>query len=112
MSGQPDPKPKARKVNRAGGRKKLLTEGRCRICERNLPLTRHHLVPKSLGGSDVDDNIVPLCGDGVRGCHGLIEARDPIACSTLRAKLTKKETAYVLKRKNAVFLDRYYPLAA
>lgn len=111
MSGKPDPKPSARKVNRAGGRKKL-AEGRCRICELFVPLTRHHLVPKSLGGSDVEDNIVPLCGDGVRGCHGLIEDRDPVACSTLRSRLKKKEIAYILKRKNPVFLDRYYPLAA
>lgn len=107
---RPDPKPEKRIVNRSAGREKVLREGRCRICKRvDLPLTRHHLIPRSLRGSDVDENIVPLCGDGVRGCHGLIEARNEEACMKLRASLSKRELAHVIQRKGAQFLDNYYP---
>jgi hypothetical protein len=37
----------------------------------------HHIVPKSQGGDDVPENLAPLCGDGTRGCHGLIESHGP-----------------------------------
>lgn len=40
----------------------------CYICEAEKPVdfrNRHHKVPKSLGGSDANDNLVDLCP----GCH-------------------------------------------
>lgn len=81
---------------------------RCRICETTFGTSFHHIVPKSLGGDDLKDNIVPLCGDGVRGCHGLVEARDPEACATLGDRLSAAERAYVLGKKGPAFLARYY----
>lgn len=38
------------------------------------PVTLHHICPRSQGGGDVVENLVPLCGDGTRGCHGLLES--------------------------------------
>jgi 5-methylcytosine-specific restriction endonuclease McrA len=37
----------------------------------------HHIVPRSQGGSDIVENLAPLCGDGTRGCHGKLEAHQP-----------------------------------
>lgn len=93
--------------------------GPCRVCtlpERNggasahapYPLSFHHLVPRSLGGDDVADNIVPLCGDGTRGCHGLIEARDRSALGALATALTEAERAYIAARLGAGGMERLY----
>lgn len=37
---------------------------------------------------DVRPNLTPLCGDGVRGHHGRIEAHEPTACEALYGVLT------------------------
>ncbi|HXH35240.1 MAG TPA: hypothetical protein VNJ54_12655 [Plantibacter sp.] len=63
---------------------------------------------KSLGGDDLADNLVPLCGSGTTGCHGLVEAFDPRACSLLGMRLTEAERAYVIGRKGAYYLERRY----
>jgi len=80
----------------------------CRVCVAFLAATAHHLVPRSLGGDDVEDNLVGLCGSGTTGCHGLVEARDPWACSLLGLRLTDAERAYVIEKKSAAWLERYY----
>lgn len=38
--------------------------------------TGHHVLARGQGGDDVAANIVPLCGSGTTGCHGLIENED------------------------------------
>lgn len=84
--------------------------GPCRCCGQ-WGSSFHHLVPRSLGGDDVADNIVPLCGDGVRGCHGDVEARVPTALNALRQSLRPEELRYILRTKGGGFLDRYLPTA-
>ena len=37
----------------------------CVACGQTGNLTQHHLVPRSLGGSDADENLLTLCGS----CH-------------------------------------------
>lgn len=107
-----DPKPLKRvKADRAGWeriREEKLTGRSCRVCVAFIAGTLHHLVPRSLGGDDVADNLVPLCGSGTTGCHGLVEARDPWACSLLGFRLTEAERAYVIGKKGEAFLHRYY----
>jgi hypothetical protein len=77
------------------------------------PLSRHHLVPRGRfglgGGDDVDENLVPVCGDGSRGCHGAIERREPGYRQRLRGRLKAVEVAYVLGKRGAAWLDRHYP---
>jgi hypothetical protein len=80
----------------------------CRICDTLTARSLHHIVPKSLGGDDVAENCTPLCGTGTTGCHGLVEARDPWACTMLGRRLTGAERVYVLGKKGAAFLERYY----
>jgi 5-methylcytosine-specific restriction endonuclease McrA len=102
-----DPKPAARRIDREAGVEKVRSEGRCRICPATYGLTRHHLVPRSLGGDDSDDNLIPLCFV----CHDLYETqpKDQGPGKLIRRSLTKREVGYVLRRKGRVFLDRYYP---
>lgn len=38
--------------------------------------TGHHVIARGKGGDDVLANIVPHCGSGTTGCHGLIENND------------------------------------
>ena len=107
-----DPKPPARIRATADEWVKLRTEklGPCRVCQTPFKPTLHHLLARSLGGDDVADNLVPLCGSGTTGCHGLVEAREPWACSLLGQRLTAAERAYVAAKKGAWYLETRYGL--
>jgi hypothetical protein len=105
---------------RAGMVKVYQRERRCRVCGATN-VSRHHLVGKGQLGDDVAENIVPLCGDGVRGCHGAVTdgherlgadlvLRDGDAVRrALRATMTADEVAYVIGKKGEGWLDLYYP---
>lgn len=109
-----DPRPERRAKASPAEWKRLREEklvGRsCRICVALLADSLHHLVPRSQSGDDVADNLVGLCGDGTRGCHGRVEARDPWACSLLGRRLTAEERAYVTAKKGAWYLEKRYGL--
>lgn len=117
----PDPKPRRRIVDADAGVEKVKREGRCRVCKArgvyssepnpygHVLLTRHHTVPKSAGGDDVDDNIGPVCGDGTVGCHSDIEEYRAGAREAYRLAMTPSEVAYVTARKSLAWLDRHYP---
>lgn len=79
----------------------------CRVCRQRAD-TLHHLVARSLGGDDCAANLVPLCGHGTVGCHGLVEHWDERACLLLGASLTDAERSYVADVKGAYFLKRRY----
>lgn len=111
------PKPERRVKDRHAGRTKLLLEGRCRACGRSygIGVSMHHLVNRSQGGDDVADNLVPLCGDGTRGCHGALTDHrrgwERIAAA-LRHNLTPAEKRYIITHKSAEWLDTHYPEAS
>lgn len=68
----------------------------------------HHAVPRSRSGDDVLGNLIPLC----RPCHGLVEARDPVARGRIRAMLGSSNFAYLRYRVGPTWegwLDRNYP---
>jgi hypothetical protein len=83
--------------------------GPCRVCDRSYVRTSyHHLVPRSLGGDDVADNIAPLCGDGTTGCHERVEARNQVALQLLAASLTEGEYAYVVGKLGEGAMGRLF----
>ena len=51
----------------AEGRAKVRLESACRICGQYYGLDPHHIVYKSLGGDNVEENCVPLCRTYYRG---------------------------------------------
>lgn len=106
-----DPKPASRQVASLSDWEKLRRQklGPCRICG-GVPSTLHHLIPRSLRGDDVAENLVSLCGHGTGGHHGLIEAMDMDARTALRHNLRPDELRYVLRKRGSEFLDRYLPL--
>lgn len=74
----PDLRPSKRHVNRdfrpldSGP----LANGLCPLCRGRLVYySRAHVVPKGHGGDDVPENAAWLCGDGTRGCHGVLTHR-------------------------------------
>lgn len=95
----------------------------CRVCGVITGTSLHHL----LGGtwrSDEADNLIPLCGDGTTGCHGIYTSRmtgvsgdgrrrtwEEVA-DQIRRSLTLEEISYVTSRVGEPGLDRRYPLAA
>lgn len=114
---EPLVKAPARIIDKQAGTEKLMHEGCCRLCghrpHSGLGLTRHHLIPRIKGGDDVDDNLVPLCGDGTRGCHSDVEHWRAMARERLRRVLTPAEKAYVNRRAAELgcpgYLDTAYP---
>lgn len=87
MSGKPDPKPRKRIVDRAALNAKLANEPKCRKCKNAKATDPHHIVLKSKGGDDVEDNVVPLC----RPCHREYHDGGEL-------ELNAREIAYVVDR--------------
>lgn len=110
-----DPKPPKRIKADQNDWRRLRAEkvDRCRICELFVgDMTLHHIVPRAQSGDDVADNLVPLCGSGTTGCHGLVEDRDMWARSLLGRRLSRREIAYVVAKRGAGWLERHYGVAA
>jgi 5-methylcytosine-specific restriction endonuclease McrA len=91
--------------------------GPCLVCrylevEQERPSTLHHVVAKSLGGSDTEANCVPLCGTGTTGCHGLVEKHDPDTCALFAAAVQRFDDAayaYAIEKLGEDgWLRRYY----
>lgn len=63
---KPDPKPPARIIDRKAGARKLHKFPQCRVigCEERATQA-HHIILRSQGGDDVEDNLLPLCTE----CH-------------------------------------------
>lgn len=106
---KPEPRYRASKEEWKRIREVKLDGKRCRICPQPAE-SLHHLVGRDLGGDDAIRNLVELCGDGTRGCHGMVQVLDRVTCAQLRARLGPSEVAYVVSKKSRRFLDRYYPL--
>jgi hypothetical protein len=83
VSGKPDPKRGKRIVDPKVFERARLREPWCVICEDARTQSIHHVVKRSQGGDDVPANLVGLCGDGTRGCHGRVEAREKAALRRL-----------------------------
>lgn len=87
----------------------------CVICG-HIDISVHHILPRSQGGDDVWENLVPLCGDGTTGCHGAVEAGSDAVCRALGRYLLgdRPDTIAYLKKKlrrhgpeaTAVFFER------
>jgi 5-methylcytosine-specific restriction endonuclease McrA len=117
----PDPKPAKRHVatRREWAEIREWFEGSpCWVCSKPYE-SLHHILPRDgggpyPGGDDVIVNLAPLCGDGTRGCHGLVEAGDRGVRARLRSMLTDANLMYLERRLGAAWeawLDGHYPLA-
>lgn len=104
---RPYPKPPRRKRLAHAGRAKV-KHAACRACGFLWGIERHHLVPRSLGGDDTDDNIIPLCHACHQDLHNHPNGRARTG-SRIRRSLYAVEEAYILRRKGRDFLDLYYP---
>jgi len=103
----PNPRPVRRLVDPTAGRRKCGDGAECRLCPSRRELERHHLVPRSQRGDDVDENLVPLCAP----CHRLVTENDPEALALLRGRLWPEEEAYVARKKGWGWLERRYGAA-
>lgn len=92
----------------------------CWVCGERPKESLHHILARDgFGpwprGDDVPANLAPVCGDGTRGCHGKLEARDPRARARLRSALMPRNLHYLTFKiggveRTAAFLERQYPL--
>lgn len=83
----PLPKPVARIRDPEAVQRKVAGAA-CRICGRTAS-DGHHVVLRSQGGDDVEDNIVPLCHEHHMQYHAGVERR---------LKLTTEEFQYVIAK--------------
>ena len=66
----------------------------------------HHIVPRAIGGSDTEANIVPLCADD----HRRVTDHDREACAALRRSLTDAEYAYAVEKLGEARFEARYPV--
>lgn len=111
MSGRPDPKPRKRiREGKTWWQKQQRRKaGRCSLCRRTTKTSWHHLVERSLGGDDLEVNLIELCGDGTRGCHGDVTMRLRDARARLRRILNAQQIGYIIERKGRDWIDTHYP---
>jgi hypothetical protein len=109
-----DPKPPARIRDPELMKQLHLEWTECFLCFRatgRLSLHHIHKHPRD----DLRENLVMLCGDGVRGCHGQVELRDPSSCALLGLYLVKERpdvVRYLSERlggteQASAWLERY-----
>jgi hypothetical protein len=78
----PDPRPEGRIRDPDLLRRLHYEWVECVICGvAGIRLSLHHVLKNPR--QDVREGLVMLCGDGVQGCHGLIESHDPEAYRAL-----------------------------
>lgn len=77
-------------------------QGPCRVCNAPPPNELHHLIARSQGGGDLEDNIAPLCQEH----HAAIENRDALDGKRLAESLTDAEYAYVVNTFGEDFFER------
>jgi 5-methylcytosine-specific restriction endonuclease McrA len=110
LSGEPDPKSRSLARGERRYRRKVASPkqweaiiaaktGPCRVCVTPGSnghgwgvIEFHHVVPRSWGGDDLADNIVPLHAF----CHVRVSAYEPTATEALAASLTDSEYSYVV----------------
>ena len=56
-----------------------------------VPLERHHIWPKAMGGPDTPDNLMDLCANAHGSAHNLLTLM-------LRARLTGKPVPWTIRR--------------
>ena len=66
----------------------------CALCGTTERLSLHHIVKHPR--DDLEENLVMLCGDGVRGCHGLIEANHGPTLTRLMSYILAKRSDTVM----------------
>lgn len=68
-------------------------KGRCNRCRKVAPLTRHHVVPRSEGGGDDEDNIELVC----RACHDAIHRTRPRRTTNKAVRVARRARIKVLR---------------
>lgn len=100
---------------RAGGQCERCGQG-LRFSDRGYAWSLHHRQPRGMGGSrapyvNLPSNLLVLCGSGVTGCHGWVEAnrRDALELGLLvsRAAGTEPVLVPVTLAGSAWWLDDY-----
>lgn len=93
----PDPKKPRRIVDKQAWKRAVRREPECVICGKPTQ-SSHHLLKRSQAGDDFPPNLVGVCGDGVRGCHGRLEAEDVVTRKLLGEYVMERRrdfTAYL-----------------
>jgi hypothetical protein len=114
MAGKPDFKRKGRRrVDPAAVYAAVVREPWCRVC-REPAGSSHHIIPRR-HVDDSEDICVPVCGDGVSGCHGKVENHDEETCRKLGQRLRREEIKAVIEalgwRTAKAHLERRYFLS-
>jgi hypothetical protein len=111
---KPDWKPPRRVRDTAAMRRKVRRNPSCRSCSVRAR-EAHHVLLRSLGGDDVDENIVCLCSTCHTLFHMSVGDEQRQVAETIGRRLTDEEVAYVIVKlgdgRGRAFLQRYYQVS-
>lgn len=105
-----DPKPARRHKATPNEWKQLraaLLPANCRVCDTQRAAHLHHVASKAQGGSDIRENLLPVCAS----CHDLIHGRSSWALAQVRDRITENPAMldYLVRQKGWEWLNRAYP---
>ena len=66
---------------------------KCRFCETEENLHTHHVIPRSVQGSDELSNLITVC----QSCHNTIESTQGKALKRLKQKFEENFVSSILK---------------
>lgn len=88
-------------------------QGPCRVCAKwgttsGYPIEYHHIIPRSLGGDDVVDNVIPLCSVD----HRLVTENKADRLRIVAESLTDAEYTYVIGKLGEGAMERLFGVGA
>jgi len=90
-------------------RREVLKTGRCVVKDCATPATDcHHLIPRSLGGSDVLVNLVGMCHEHHMAYEDKVPGWQYVAYS-IREALSEEQVDFLTSVKSVEWLRRYLP---
>lgn len=105
-----DFKPGRRIVNLDALRRARLRWDACAACGGD-PGSVHHVLPRSEGGDDVEGNLMLLCGDGTKGCHGALHG-NPYTVTQMPGEpllIQERRDAEWVRRRIGLTIERSRP---
>ena len=83
---------------------------KCKICKKeSSSLEKHHILPKSLGGTDCEDNLISVCSSCHEKIHNVkFRGKNGLISKGHKRHKEEKEAARIWRIENAELEDKFF----